>query len=289
MTSPEGDHAANDLVEIGVREIKAQTILRSQLEQRLGSRIDEKGPLALWIPQRASNCVSRDRLVDGGRTLDQRRCGKTWKRPLVEFGESLHLRPVGENNATQCEAETKGCCVVSLWAITRDPVPQSSSLGNDDGEHVGAREMGSRVRCNVYRSSMATEAGSAEADKSRSRCCTADRDARCSESRSEELRHKARSREEWIHRRVSSSMQLAAQREGSSRRWMPRSHWQAHGGRASVVTRSPEVESPRPEAGEEMDIGDRRSVWMCHQSNQLPRVKRVDFFEALFQVQEQLT
>ena len=35
MTSPEGDHAANGLVEVGVREIKAQTrILRSQLEQR---------------------------------------------------------------------------------------------------------------------------------------------------------------------------------------------------------------------------------------------------------------
>ena len=43
MTSPEGDHQANGLAEVGVREIKAQTrILRSQLEQRLGSRIDEK-------------------------------------------------------------------------------------------------------------------------------------------------------------------------------------------------------------------------------------------------------
>ena len=44
MTSPEGDHAANGLAEVGVREIKAQTrILRSQLEQRLGNRIDVKG------------------------------------------------------------------------------------------------------------------------------------------------------------------------------------------------------------------------------------------------------
>ena len=33
MTSPEGDHAADGLAEVGVREIKAQTrILRSQLE-----------------------------------------------------------------------------------------------------------------------------------------------------------------------------------------------------------------------------------------------------------------
>ena len=43
MTSPEGDHAANGFVEVGVREIKAQTrILRSELEQRLGNRIDEQ-------------------------------------------------------------------------------------------------------------------------------------------------------------------------------------------------------------------------------------------------------
>ena len=100
MTSPEGDHQANGFAEVGVREIKAQTrILRSQLEQRLGSRIDEKDPLMSWIPRHAANCVSRYRIVDDGRTPDQRRCGKTWKRPVVEFGESVHFRPVGENNA----------------------------------------------------------------------------------------------------------------------------------------------------------------------------------------------
>ena len=100
MTSPEGDHQANGFAEVGVREIKAQTrILRSQLEQRLGSRIDEKDPLMSWIPRHAANCVSRYGIMDDGRTLDQRRCGKTWERPVVAFGESVHFRPVGENNA----------------------------------------------------------------------------------------------------------------------------------------------------------------------------------------------
>ena len=66
MTSPEGDHQANGLAEVGVREIKAQTlILRSQLEQRLGNRIDEKDPLMSWIPRHAANCVSRYKLMDG--------------------------------------------------------------------------------------------------------------------------------------------------------------------------------------------------------------------------------
>ena len=95
MPSPEGDHAANGLAEVGVREINAQSrILRSQLEQRLGNRIDEKDPLMSWIPRHAANCVSRSQLMDDGRTPDQRRCGKTWKRPVVEFGESAHFRPV---------------------------------------------------------------------------------------------------------------------------------------------------------------------------------------------------
>ena len=66
MTSPEEDHAANGLVEVGVREIKAQTrILRSQLEQRLGNRTDEKDPLMSWIPRHAANCVTRNELMDG--------------------------------------------------------------------------------------------------------------------------------------------------------------------------------------------------------------------------------
>ena len=51
-----------------------------------------------WIPRHAANCVSRYRIMDDGRTPDQRRCGKTWKRPVVEFGESVRFRPVGENN-----------------------------------------------------------------------------------------------------------------------------------------------------------------------------------------------
>ena len=37
--------------------------------------------------------------MDDGRTQHQRRCRKTWKRTVVDFGESAHFRPVGENNA----------------------------------------------------------------------------------------------------------------------------------------------------------------------------------------------
>ena len=52
-----------------------------------------------WIPRHATNYVSRYRIMDDCRTPDQRRRGKIWKRPVVEFGESAHFRPLGENNA----------------------------------------------------------------------------------------------------------------------------------------------------------------------------------------------
>ena len=125
MTSPEGDHQANGVAELGVREIKDQTrILRSQLEQRLGIRIDEKDPLMSWIPRHAADSVFRDRIMDDGQTPDQRRYGRTWKRPDVEFGQYTSDQLV---RATRCEEETRGCCAVSAWDITRDLVLQFSS------------------------------------------------------------------------------------------------------------------------------------------------------------------
>ena len=52
MRSPEGDHAADGLAKVSASEIKAQSrILRSQLEQRLCDRIDEKDPLTSKIPR----------------------------------------------------------------------------------------------------------------------------------------------------------------------------------------------------------------------------------------------
>ena len=161
MTSPEGDHQSSGLAEVGVREINAQTrILRSQLEQRLGSRIDEKDPLMSWIPRHAANCVSRYRIMDDGRTPDQRRCGKTWKRPVVEFGESVHFRPVGENNAGD-QRLLRGVYGTSreIWCHGLSHATWCEER-NENCENDGTREMGSRVQCNVCLSSLAVETGS---------------------------------------------------------------------------------------------------------------------------------
>ena len=186
-----------------------------QLEKRLGNRIDEKDPLMSWIQRHAANCVSRYRIMDYGRTPDQRRCGKTWKRPVVEFGESVHFRPVGENNAMRCgdQRMLRGVYVGTSREIRCRDLSHARwcEEGNENCENVGTREMGSRVQCNVHWSSLAVEAGSTESGETygtrgrgRSRRCSCDRDACRSQNRSEEIRHEERSREVRIHRRMPS-------------------------------------------------------------------------------------
>ena len=88
QASPEGDHAANGLAEVGVREVNAQTrVLKSLLEERLKRQLDWSEPLATWLVRHSANCLSRYRIQTDGKTPDQRRIGKRWRRQAVEFGE----------------------------------------------------------------------------------------------------------------------------------------------------------------------------------------------------------
>ena len=104
--------------------------------------------------------------MDDGRTLDQRRCGKTWKRPAVECGESVHFRPDGENRAMRSgdqrmlrgvnvgHHERSGAAIF----LAQDGVERRTGIAGI----VGARKMGSRIQCHMYRSSMAAETRTAE-------------------------------------------------------------------------------------------------------------------------------
>ena len=95
QASPEGDHAANGLAEVGVREVQAQTrVLKSHLEERLKRQLDWSEPLATWLVRQSANCLSRYRIQADGKTPDQRRTGKRWRRQAVEFGEKAAFLPV---------------------------------------------------------------------------------------------------------------------------------------------------------------------------------------------------
>ena len=143
-----------------------------------------------WIPRHAANCVSRYRIMDDGRTPDQRRCGKTWKRPVVEFGESVHFRPVGENIAMRGgdqrmlrgvyvgHHERSGAAIF----LTPDGVKRGTRIAR-------MMEHERWIACSVQRVSEFLETGSTESGETcrtcgrgRSRCCPCDRDACSSES-----------------------------------------------------------------------------------------------------------
>ena len=107
-TSPEGDHQANGLAEIGVREAKGQVrVLRSQLEANLGERLSEEEPILMWLPRHATNCINRYRIGNDGRTAEQRRTGRKWKRPAVTFGEKVYYRPIQKRGGARNDAEMR--------------------------------------------------------------------------------------------------------------------------------------------------------------------------------------
>ena len=111
-TSPEGDSAANGLAEGAVREVKAQVrVLRSQLEQRLGERLPEDEPVLAWLPRHAANVLSRFRVLEDGRTAEQRRTGRRWRRPTLEFGETCLFYPTGARDKQEGARMLRGIFV----------------------------------------------------------------------------------------------------------------------------------------------------------------------------------
>ena len=106
--SPEGDHAAHGLADIGVREAKGQTrVIRSHLESKLGTRLAEDEEILTWIPRHGVNCINRYRIGEDGRTPEQRRTGRKWKRTVVDFGETVFYRPIARSGGRKEDAEAR--------------------------------------------------------------------------------------------------------------------------------------------------------------------------------------
>ena len=91
--SPVGDHAANGEAERAVREIKGVIrALKSSLEHRLGRTLPASHPILTWMPRHAAECLSRYKIGEDGRTAEQRRTGKKWRKLAPEFGERIHVK-----------------------------------------------------------------------------------------------------------------------------------------------------------------------------------------------------
>ena len=133
QASPKGDHAANGLAEVGVREVKAQTrVLKSHLEERLKRQLDWSEPLATWLVRHSATCLSRYRIQTDGKTPDQRRTGKRWRRQAVEFGEKAAFLPVAARLegrvAGDAERMMDGIFVGHLHPQQLSPFPERLEL-----------------------------------------------------------------------------------------------------------------------------------------------------------------
>ena len=117
------------------------------LEQRLGSRIDEKDPLMSWI-----------------HVMQRSVCPKTESWTMVERQISVDVEGLGNVQLWSLVSvghhERSGAAIV----LTPDGVKRRNENCIDR-----TREMGSRVQCNVCWSSLAIEIGSTEFGET---CCT---------------------------------------------------------------------------------------------------------------------
>ena len=94
--SPVGDHQANGEIENVVMQVKRrQRAIRSSLEAKLGFALEDSDPVLAWAPTFAANQMNRFRVLEDGRTPDQRRTGKTWKKHGLLFGEQVLFKQAG--------------------------------------------------------------------------------------------------------------------------------------------------------------------------------------------------
>ena len=91
--APVGDHQANGEIEAAVREVKRQCrALKYALEAKLGTQLEDGDPVLSWLPRHAADLISRYRRGEDGKTPEQRRTGKQWRKPAIAFGEKILFR-----------------------------------------------------------------------------------------------------------------------------------------------------------------------------------------------------
>ena len=75
-------------------DVKRQVrVLKSSTEEKLQQHVPADHPILTCLQRHGANCLTRYRIGDDGKMVDQWTTGKRWLNPALEFGERLHLRP----------------------------------------------------------------------------------------------------------------------------------------------------------------------------------------------------
>ena len=88
--SPVGEHQANGDVENSVNNIKGQfRTMKDALDTRYNKRWSGEHPAMPWLGQHAADKRNRTRVGADGKTAYRRWKGKSFNKPIAEFGENV--------------------------------------------------------------------------------------------------------------------------------------------------------------------------------------------------------
>ena len=97
----EGDHMANNRVEMAGREVKRQCrTLRISAGHSTGVRVADDSPLLSWLPRFPAQVMNKMRIGKDGKTSELRRTGRRWRKPMAQFEEKVWFRRVGEDGVS---------------------------------------------------------------------------------------------------------------------------------------------------------------------------------------------
>ena len=90
-----GESQSNGMVERGIQDVGNQVrVLKDALETRLGVTLDPRHPILAWLISHAGALLIRCQVGVDGKTAYQRWKGKVFRKPILEFGESTHFKPI---------------------------------------------------------------------------------------------------------------------------------------------------------------------------------------------------
>ena len=92
---------ANGRVEMDVREVKRQCrTLRTWAEQNTRVRTADDSPLLSWLPRFAAQVMNKTRIGKDGKTSELRRTGRRCRKSMVQCGEKVWFRKIGEDGVS---------------------------------------------------------------------------------------------------------------------------------------------------------------------------------------------
>ena len=74
--------------------------LRISAEQNTSARFADYSPLLSWLPRFAAQVMNKMRIGKDEKTSEMRRTGRSWRKPMAQFGEKVWFRKIGEDGAS---------------------------------------------------------------------------------------------------------------------------------------------------------------------------------------------